>query len=126
MLLFFPFRWQGVSFFEVATKIWNNSFKDKDVFRETLTQYLFLLGMQCTSAAFASAFINMNPVFTFLLAIPLRQESVNFQSTRKIAKVLGSLICMGGAVVLIVYRGTPLNKTTYSKSPSYNLLKTTY
>ncbi|KMT20176.1 hypothetical protein BVRB_1g001860 isoform A [Beta vulgaris subsp. vulgaris] len=85
----------------------------------TLTQYLFLLGMQCTSAAFASAFINMTPVFTFLLAIPLRQESVNFRSTRKIAKVLGSLICMGGAVVLIVYRGTPLNKTTYSKSPSY-------
>lgn len=44
---------------------------------------------------------------------------MNFRSTRKIAKVLGSLICMGGAVVLIVYRGTPLNKTTYSKSPSY-------
>ncbi|XP_021760388.1 WAT1-related protein At3g30340-like [Chenopodium quinoa] len=86
----------------------------------TLTQYLFLLGIQCTSAAFATAFVNMTPVFTFLLAILLGQESVNFKSTGKIAKVLGSLICIGGVLLLILYRGIPLNKATYSRTSLYN------
>ncbi|CAO2835365.1 unnamed protein product [Amaranthus hypochondriacus] len=81
----------------------------------TLTQYLVLIGIQCTSAAFASAFVNLTPVFTFLLALPIRQESVNLRSTGGKAKVLGSLICTGGVLVLILYRGIPLTKSTYSE-----------
>uniref|UniRef100_A0A803KZW8 EamA domain-containing protein n=1 Tax=Chenopodium quinoa TaxID=63459 RepID=A0A803KZW8_CHEQI len=86
----------------------------------TLTQYLFLLGIQCTSAAFATAFSNMTPVFTFLLAVLLGQESVNFKSTGKIAKVLGSIICIGGVLLMILYRGIPLNKATHSRTSLYN------
>lgn len=88
----------------------------------TLTQYLNLLGTQHTSAAFSSAFTNMNPVFTFLLALPLRQESVNLKTKHGMAKVLGSLTCIGGVILLIFYRGISLNKATnYSGKPTYNV-----
>ncbi|KAH9626402.1 hypothetical protein KSS87_009088, partial [Heliosperma pusillum] len=75
----------------------------------TLTQYLFLIGIQYTSAAYATAFVNMTPVFTFLLALPLRQENVNLRSKSGVAKVSGSLICLGGVLLLIFYRGFPVN-----------------
>jgi len=35
-------------------------------------------------------------------------------------EVLGSLICIGGVVLLILYRGIPLNKATHSGKSSYN------
>ncbi|XP_074279604.1 WAT1-related protein At3g30340-like isoform X2 [Silene latifolia] len=84
----------------------------------TLTQYLFLIGIQYTSAAYSTAFINMTPVFTFLLALPLRQENVNLRSKSGIAKVSGSLICVGGTLLLIFYRGFPLNHTHHGNSSS--------
>ncbi|KAK9713658.1 hypothetical protein RND81_06G042700 [Saponaria officinalis] len=75
----------------------------------TLTQYLFLIGIQYTDAAYSTAFTNITPVLTFLLALPLRQENVNLRSKSGIAKVSGSLICIGGVILLILYRGFPLN-----------------
>ncbi|XP_010666435.2 WAT1-related protein At3g30340-like [Beta vulgaris subsp. vulgaris] len=63
----------------------------------------------------------MNPVFTFLLALPLRQESVNLRTKHGMAKVLGSLTCIGGVILLIFYRRISLNKATnYSGKPTYN------
>jgi hypothetical protein len=40
------------------------------LYRASVTQYFFLLGIQYTSATFACAFVNMVPVITFLLALP--------------------------------------------------------
>lgn len=75
----------------------------------TLTQYLFLLGLQYTSAMFSCAFINMVPVITFLLSLPFGLEKVNMKSNCGRAKVLGTVICIGGALLLTLYKGTPLN-----------------
>ncbi|CAI0470188.1 unnamed protein product [Linum tenue] len=74
----------------------------------TLCQYLFLLGLKYTSAAFSCAFLNTVPVNTFLLAIPFGIEKVNLGSSGGRAKVLGALICMTGAILLSVYQGAPL------------------
>ncbi|CAN6568469.1 unnamed protein product [Malus baccata var. baccata] len=74
----------------------------------TFTHYLFLLGLQYTSATYSCAFINMVPVNTFLLALPFGLEKVNIKKKGGIAKVLGALICIGGAVSLILYKGMPL------------------
>ncbi|XP_074263494.1 WAT1-related protein At3g30340-like [Silene latifolia] len=82
----------------------------------TLTQYLLLMGIQYTSAAYSTAFTNIAPIFTFLLALLLRQENVNLRRKSGIAKVSGSLICIGGVVVLIFYRGFPLNHSGMSTS----------
>ncbi|XP_062157371.1 WAT1-related protein At3g30340-like [Alnus glutinosa] len=75
----------------------------------TLTQYLFLLGLQYTSATFSCAFINMVPVNTFLLSLPFGLEKVNMKSKCGRAKVLGTVVCIGGALLLTLYKGTPLN-----------------
>ncbi|XP_059459174.1 WAT1-related protein At3g30340-like [Corylus avellana] len=75
----------------------------------TLTQYLFLLGLQYTSATFTCAFISMVPVNTFLLSLPFGLEKVNIKSKYGRAKVLGAVVCIGGALLLTLYKGTPLN-----------------
>ncbi|KAF7149519.1 hypothetical protein RHSIM_Rhsim02G0255300 [Rhododendron simsii] len=81
----------------------------------SLTQYFFLLGIQYTSATFSCAFINMVPVLTFLMALPFRLEDVNIKgSTGARAKVVGALVCLGGAMILTLYKGSPL--FNYSRS----------
>ncbi|KAK2993126.1 hypothetical protein RJ640_006813, partial [Escallonia rubra] len=74
----------------------------------TLTQYLFLLGLEYTSATFTCAFINMVPVNTFIMALPFGLEKVSLREKSGRAKVLGALVCAGGALVLTLYRGVPL------------------
>lgn len=73
-----------------------------------MTQYLFLLGIEYTSATFSCAFLNMVPVFTFLMALPFRLETVNVKYSSGRAKVVGALVCLGGAILLTVYKGMPL------------------
>lgn len=46
--------------------------------RASVTQYLFLLGMEYTSATFSCAFLNMVPVVTFLMALPFRYGTYGF------------------------------------------------
>ncbi|KAH1045269.1 hypothetical protein GLYMA_09G284000v4 [Glycine max] len=74
----------------------------------TLTQYLYLIGLEYTSATFACAFLNMVPVFTFIMALPLGIEKVNMKKLSAKAKVLGTFVCIGGALMLILYKGVPL------------------
>ncbi|BAT98721.1 hypothetical protein VIGAN_10004700 [Vigna angularis var. angularis] len=76
----------------------------------TFTQYLFLMGLEYTSATFSCAFLNMVPVFTFIMALPLGIEKVNMRKVSAKAKVLGTFVCIGGALMLILYKGMPLIK----------------
>ncbi|XP_012077338.1 WAT1-related protein At3g30340 [Jatropha curcas] len=80
----------------------------------SLTQYFFLLGIQYTSATFACAFVNMVPVITFITALPFGMESVNIKSNSGRAKVVGTLVCVGGAMVLTLYKGMPLFTHSHS------------
>ncbi|KAJ4776771.1 WAT1-related protein [Rhynchospora pubera] len=83
-----------------------------------LPQYLFFLGMQYTTATFASTFANLPPVVTFLLALLFRMETVNIKSKAGMAKTLGALLSLIGAMVLTLYKGVPLtHKTTHQNSP---------
>ncbi|KAL8053262.1 hypothetical protein ABFX02_05G059100 [Erythranthe guttata] len=74
----------------------------------SVTQYLFLLGIEYTSATFSCAFLNMVPVFTFLMALPFRLETVNVKYGSGRAKVVGALVCLGGAILLTFYKGVPM------------------
>ncbi|QHO18543.1 WAT1-related protein [Arachis hypogaea] len=74
----------------------------------SVTQYFFLLGIQYTSATFACAFINMVPVITFIMALLFGLESVNIKCKSGRAKILGTLVCIGGALLLTLYKGKPL------------------
>ncbi|KAF8028087.1 hypothetical protein BT93_E0872 [Corymbia citriodora subsp. variegata] len=82
----------------------------------SLTQYFFLLGIQYTSATFSCAFINIVPVLTFILALPFRIEKVNMKRSSGRAKVVGTLVCVGGALMLTLYRGRPLFSSSHSQA----------
>ncbi|CAN7025686.1 hypothetical protein BRARA_F03064 [Brassica rapa] len=76
----------------------------------SLVQYFFLIGLQNTSSTFALAFSNMVPSVTFALALVFRQETLNIKSNTGRAKVLGTMICICGALVLTLYKGTALTQ----------------
>ncbi|CAM0879419.1 unnamed protein product [Alopecurus aequalis] len=68
-------------------------------------QYLFFLGLSYTTATLAATFSNMTPVFTFLIAVPLRLETVDVKSKAGVAKIAGTLVSVGGATLLSLYKG---------------------
>ncbi|CAA7032613.1 unnamed protein product [Microthlaspi erraticum] len=70
----------------------------------------FLIGLQYTSSTFSSAFSNMVPSITFALALVFRQETLNIMSNIGRAKVLGTMICICGALVLTLYKGPALTR----------------
>ncbi|KAI5656307.1 hypothetical protein M9H77_25100 [Catharanthus roseus] len=74
----------------------------------SLTQYLFLVGIEYTSATFSCAFLNIVPVITFLMALPFKLETVDVKNGGGRAKVIGTLVCLGGAILLTLYKGMPL------------------
>ncbi|KAJ7968744.1 WAT1-related protein [Quillaja saponaria] len=82
----------------------------------SITQYFFLLGIQYTSATFACAFVNMVPVITFVMALPFGLETVNIKCNSGRAKILGSLVCISGAMVLTFYKGMPLFHFSHSQA----------
>ncbi|KAG4381160.1 hypothetical protein GLYMA_15G085300v4 [Glycine max] len=86
--------------------------------RASVTQYFFLLGIQYTSATFSCAFINMVPVVTFMMALPFGLETVKIKSKSGRAKILGSLVCIGGALMLTLYKGKPLFNFSHYESVS--------
>ncbi|CAN8248146.1 unnamed protein product [Cochlearia groenlandica] len=76
----------------------------------SLTQYFFLLGLSYTSATLSCAFISMSPAVTFVMALIFRVEKLNMKSKAGIGMVMGTLICIGGALLLTMYKGAALTK----------------
>ncbi|GMP79357.1 hypothetical protein CsSME_00034935 [Camellia sinensis var. sinensis] len=56
-------------------------------------------------ATFASATTNTIPAITFIIAILLRMESVAITEWSGVAKVLGTMLCVGGAAVYSFVKG---------------------
>ncbi|KAL6873625.1 hypothetical protein ACP4OV_013707 [Aristida adscensionis] len=71
-------------------------------------QLLFLLGLSFTNASYAAAFQPAIPVFTFLLAAIVRVEVINIFAKDGILKVLGTAVCVAGAILMVFYRGPSL------------------
>eukprot|EP01018_Ginkgo_biloba_P012890 Gb_22525 [translate_table: standard] len=71
----------------------------------TIQQNLYLAGLNYTSATFACALSNVIPAMTFVIAVLCRMERVNFRSMGGQARVLGTLVCIGGALIVTLYKG---------------------
>eukprot|EP00253_Pinus_taeda_P028279 PITA_28279 len=84
-------------------------------------------GLYYTSSTFGSAAFNLVPVLTFVMATCLRIETVNIRSLGGQAKVVGTIICVCGAMVMTLYKGPALHvlspdvrnhRTRYSSKPN--------
>jgi len=71
-------------------------------------QAFLLMGLRDTSPAFASAMPNLAPAIIFILAWALGMEKVDVMCIRSRAKILGTIICVGGAMAMSFLQGPTL------------------
>ncbi|KAM3698113.1 hypothetical protein ACB098_06G164100 [Castanea mollissima] len=68
-------------------------------------QNLYYEGMKLTTATYSRALFNVVPVFTFAMAWILRLEKVNIRRRGSQAKVLGTIVTIGGAMLMTLVKG---------------------
>ncbi|XP_051198077.1 WAT1-related protein At3g30340 [Lolium perenne] len=83
-----------------------------------LRQYMNFVALRYTTATFVTAFSNLAPVLTFLLAAVTRSEKLNLRTGTGRAKLAGTLVSLAGAMVLTFYKGVPLTNTHLHHSAS--------
>lgn len=66
----------------------------------TLSQTLMIYGVQKTSPALATVVPNLLPGVIFLIASVLRYEKVDFKCIYSQMKILGTVVCIAGAIVM--------------------------
>ncbi|CAK9238421.1 unnamed protein product [Sphagnum troendelagicum] len=68
-------------------------------------QVLALVGLAYTSAPLIAGIQNMTPVFTFIIGVVFRIETIRYSRPSGQAQILGFLACVGGAVTMSLYKG---------------------
>ncbi|KAI9113961.1 hypothetical protein K1719_015212 [Acacia pycnantha] len=71
----------------------------------TMSLDIYGIALVYTSATLAAATTNCLPVITFFLALLLRIESLKVKTAPGIAKLVGVMVCLGGAATLAFYKG---------------------
>ncbi|XP_010260186.1 PREDICTED: WAT1-related protein At2g39510-like [Nelumbo nucifera] len=74
-----------------------------------IDQNLYYSGMRITSATFTTAMCNILPALTFLMAFICRLEKVKIKKVRSQAKVVGTLVTVGGAMLMTLIKGPVIN-----------------
>ncbi|KAL3501221.1 hypothetical protein ACH5RR_035670 [Cinchona calisaya] len=81
------------------------------------------VGIDYTSASFASAMLNLIPGFTFVLAVIFRMEKVDCRTSSTIAKSIGTIVSIAGAFILTLYKGPQILMTSSSPISHYKYLR---
>ncbi|XP_074271889.1 WAT1-related protein At4g30420-like [Silene latifolia] len=79
-----------------------------------LNQFLYYQGLYMTSSSIATATSNLVPAVTFLFAAVLRLEKVDVARLSSIAKITGTIFCVGGAVSITLLRGPKILNSEHS------------
>ncbi|XP_065876059.1 WAT1-related protein At2g39510-like isoform X2 [Euphorbia lathyris] len=72
----------------------------------SLTLNMYFASLKYTSPTFITSMTNAIPCMTFLFAIILRLEVVDVKNPRGVAKILGTLLSLAGALILTFYKGS--------------------
>ncbi|QCD85716.1 WAT1-related protein [Vigna unguiculata] len=81
-----------------------------------IDQNFYYAGLKLTSPTFSCAMSNMLPAMTFVMAVFCRMEKINMKQVRCIAKVVGTLVTVAGAMLMTLYRG-PIVEMFWAKHP---------
>ncbi|CAN6580690.1 unnamed protein product [Malus baccata var. baccata] len=87
----------------------------------TLFQTLFLKGIQLTSPAMAAAMPNLAPGFIFAIACTVRLERVKISCLYSKMKILGTILCVVGAITMSVMQSTA-SPTEAEAQPQFRAL----
>ncbi|WOG97507.1 hypothetical protein DCAR_0416847 [Daucus carota subsp. sativus] len=79
------------------------------ILEPVLDQNFSYLGMSLTSASYTSAIMNAVPAVTFIVAVLLRLEFLKMREMGSQAKVIGTIVTFGGALIMTVYKGPIVN-----------------
>ncbi|PWA93787.1 eamA domain, WAT1-related protein [Artemisia annua] len=79
------------------------------IFGGPMSQNLFAQSLILTSPTFTAAFTNLVPPITFFVAVMFGMEKVGIGKSTGKAKVVGTLVAVGGAMLLTFYKGQPIN-----------------
>ncbi|XAR63564.1 hypothetical protein NMG60_11023538 [Bertholletia excelsa] len=79
-----------------------------------IDQNFYYLGLKYTSPTFSCAISNMLPAMTFVMAVIFRMEKINMKKVIYQVKVVGTLLTVGGAMVMTLYKG-PLVEMFWTK-----------
>ncbi|XP_068658575.1 WAT1-related protein At1g43650 [Aristolochia californica] len=82
----------------------------------TLSLNLFNVALKNTTATMASASTNAIPAITFIMAVILRMEKISVKHSFGVAKLVGSVICVSGAIMVAFYKGSPIMSTSHRPS----------
>lgn len=84
----------------------------------TLFQSLFLKGIKLTSPAMATAMPNLAPGLIFIIAWTFRLEKVKLSCLYSKVKILGTLLCVVGAVTMSLMHSTASAQETSVSTPN--------
>lgn len=90
-----------------------------------LDQILYYTGMKYTTATFAIAMCNILPALTFFMAWVFSLEKVNIKKLHSKAKIIGTLVTVGGAMVMTLVNGPPIPLPWTNASSVHHPLPTT-
>ncbi|XP_042495831.1 WAT1-related protein At1g25270-like [Macadamia integrifolia] len=79
------------------------------LFGGTLSQNLYLSSLSLTSVTFAAAMTNLIPAITYIMAVTFGLERLGIRTLVGKAKMVGTTISIGGAMVLTLYKGAEIN-----------------
>ncbi|KAL6012259.1 hypothetical protein ACLOJK_002737 [Asimina triloba] len=74
----------------------------------SVNQNCYFMGMYHTSSSIATAMTNLLPAITFVIAAALGLEKVNLRSMHSIAKIIGTIASVLGAIAIALIKGTKL------------------
>ncbi|XP_058077382.1 WAT1-related protein At1g09380 [Magnolia sinica] len=75
------------------------------IFGSTMNQCLYFLGLKYSTPTITCALSNLLPAITFVMAVPFRMETVGIKRLSGQAKVIGTILCVGGAMLMTFYKG---------------------
>lgn len=79
------------------------------MFGVSLAMVFYFYGLRDTTAGFSSNFLNLIPIVTFFFAVIARVEKLRLGSRGGNVKIIGTLLSVGGAMVVSLYKGRALH-----------------
>ncbi|ERN08559.1 WAT1-related protein At1g43650-like [Amborella trichopoda] len=83
----------------------------------TITPISYITGLGYTSSTFYATLSNLIPVIISVLAVIFRMEKLQLKKRTGQAKVVGIFLCVGGAMMITLYKGYTLNISSFLKAP---------